>query len=215
MEPARIFETAITSKYPFGIYYPHSDDPGFTLYNWLEGQVKYFLNENLSNLNVKSLHFYLVKGIDINAFKLTTDHHNFIGVTKGLVDYSSFIFRNTLRSNSFMKDLFKENSAEHPIIIEYDQFLDWRNFCEQNKLDYDTLLVTSSNNRRRIISEALFSYFIFFVLLHEIGHLNQQTQQSIYEFDGINEINSDSLRCQVLEMDADKYAIHELGKNIL
>lgn len=215
VEPAEIFETKIRDRYPLGIYCPHSDDPGFTLYNWLEKQINNFLSENLTNLNVQNLHFYLVKGIDINAFKFTSGHYNFIGVTKGLIDYSSFIFRNTLRSNAFMKDLFEADSAEASIIIEFDQFYDWQNFCEQNKLDYNTLLVTPSDNRRRIIAEALFSYFIFFVLLHEIGHLNQGNEDSVYEIDDMHESNPDLLKRQVLEMDADKYAVHELGKHIM
>ena len=215
MEPAEIFETAIKNKYPMGIYFPHSDDPGFTLYNWLQKQITNFFSENLRNLNVQNLHFYFIKAIDINAVKLNSSHYNFIGLTKGLIDYSSFIFRNILRSNSFMKDVFEESSAEPSTIIEFDQFADWQNFCEQNKIDYDTLLVTPSNNRRRIIAEALFSYFIFFVILHEIGHLNQRNEEKIYEIDDMNKSNLDILNRQVLEMDADKYAVHELGKHIM
>ncbi|MEP7229198.1 MAG: hypothetical protein ABI691_03035 [Ginsengibacter sp.] len=216
MKPSEIFERAIRKEYPMGIYDPHLDDPGFILYTWLEKQIKNFLDRSLSNLNVGNLHFYLIKGININAVKFSKDHHNFIGITKGLVDYSSFIFRNILRSSSFMPEIFDESSAENPIVIEFDQFLNWREFCEQNKLDYNTLIISSADNKRRIISEALFSYFIFFVLLHEIGHLNQRNKEFIYEIDDdTDDKSSDILSQQVLEMDADKYAIHELGKHLM
>ncbi|MEJ7671592.1 MAG: hypothetical protein WKF59_02500 [Chitinophagaceae bacterium] len=137
---------------------------------------RYFFDLNSKDFQIKKPNFYLIKSESINACAFPCEGYNFLGVTKGLIDYSSFIFRNILLDNNFFKHELDENNIQQPEKINDEDYQSWTSFCQKNNISFDSLFYTPNNSHRRIIAEALSQYFIFFIIVHETGHLRQKTQ---------------------------------------
>ena len=172
-----------------------------------------FFENNCTHFKLKRPHFYLIQSDTINGCAFSKDGYNFIGLTKGLVDYASFIFRDILLDNEFLPDILENNEKQAPSLINNEVFTSWIEFCKSNNLSFNSLDYTPNNNDRRIIAEALSQYFIFFTILHELGHLLQRNPQYLFELDGSPETQEDNLNSQIMEMDADKFAVNQLANH--
>lgn len=214
MNEREIYEERIKNKYPNGFYVPEPGHPNYEICNWLQQQINNWLSNNVLGLKIRDIQFDFIHSDEINACADTQGQCKFIGVTKGLVDYSSFIFSNYLSSNYFLNDLFTDNIQKQSEIIDNDLFFSWNSFCIQNSIDYNSLKYTPTDPKRKTIAEALFLYFIYFIVLHEIGHLNQK-EDSLFEFNDLNIATANNLEKQILEMDSDKYAVNELAKHLM
>gem|GEM_PF-3002651 len=76
----------------------------------------------------------------------------FIGITKGLIDYTSFIFRNFLRDNDFLTEELGSNTDQKPVIISHQDFSDWVLFCQSNGIADEPLDYTPNNYERKIVA---------------------------------------------------------------
>lgn len=213
IESTKIFDKILQKqKVPKSVYLPQIDDPNYELCSWIQTTINIFLDNNATTLNLEAPHFNLIYGIDINACA-TKPPQNFIGITKGLIDYSSFIFRNFLRDTDFLNDVLGDTN-DQAIIIENMQFVSWSKFCIENGDFYNPLNYSPTNFQRRKVAEALFLYYVFFTIMHEIGHLKQGSRNSIFEFEN-REDEKANLEIQVLEMDADIFAVNALADHLI
>jgi len=214
--PEQIFEKSIATHFPAGIFHPIENSPNFLICKWLDNSVATFFNHNTEYLKIAKPHFYLIHSDSINGCAFDNKGYNFIGITKGLIDYSSFTFRNILRDNNFLPEALEKNENQQAVIINNEDFTGWRTFCQNNNLSFDALDYTPNNSDRRIIGEALSQYFIFFSLLHEVGHLRQRNPNYLLELDTLtNRTKKDYQLHQVLEMDADKFAVNQLANHLI
>lgn len=213
--PENIFEAKILPKFPDGIFIPESYSPNFSICIWLQNSVDTFFDLNSKDFQIKKPNFYLIKSESINACAFPCEGYNFLGVTKGLIDYSSFIFRNILLDNNFFKHELDENNIQQPEKINDEDYQSWTSFCQKNNISFDSLFYTPNNSHRRIIAEALSQYFIFFIIVHETGHLRQKNPNFIFEFNTLSNDDTDNLINQVREMDADKFAINQLANHLI
>lgn len=157
----------------------------------------------------------MIHSDSINGCAFNSRGYNFIGLTKGLIDYSSFIFRNILLDNNFFKEELPPNTDQQPAKIIDENYESWGSFCKKNSFSLDALDYTPNSDDRRLIAEALSQYFIFFTIVHETGHLKQQSQDFIFEFDSQSNDNASNLTRQVKEMDADKFAVNQLANHLI
>lgn len=214
LKPEQIFEKEIEKKFPSGIFTPEEYSPNYSVCKWVQDSVDTFFNANSVYYKIEKPHFYLIQSDTINGCAFNSHGQNFIGLTKGLVDYSSFIFRNILLDNDFIEKELPKNIKQNPVEIVVEDYRSWGSFCKKNNLDFEPLSYTPNNNDRRVIAEALSQYFIFFTVIHETGHLKQKTQNYIFEFETTNS-NTDYLTQQVKEMDADKFAVNQLASHLI
>ena len=209
------FKTSSGEKmFPKGIYLPYNKDLNYEILEWLQNSLNAFLTNNSLSLEITQPHFNFINDDGINACAVRRPFKNFIGMTKGLVDYSAFLFRNFLRDNDFLKDVL-EITEDKAVIINHVQFFNWCKFSNQNLIHHDSLSYSSLSFKRKKIAEALFQYYVFFIILHELGHLKQLTQNlTRFEFEG-EKNKMAKLKSQVLEMDADKFAVNELANHLI
>lgn len=215
MTPEQIFEKAINQQFPAGIFMPEEFSPNFVICLWVQKSVDTFFDANSEYFKIKKPFFYIIRSDSINGCAFNADGYNFIGLTKGLIDYSSFIFRNILLDNEFFKEELPPNDKQTSVKIHDEDYQSWASFCQRNNLSLNALDYTPNDNDRRLIAEALSQYFIFFTLVHETGHLKQQTQNLMFEFDYEINNNADNLTHQVKEMDADKFAVNQLANHLI
>ena len=225
MSPENIFDKILkcqkdskgVSIYPNGIWKPFNGSPNFEYCNWLHYNLNRAFHDNTLDLKIKNLYFYFIHHDGINACADNTNPpYNFIGVTKGLVDYVTFLFCNIVRHENFLPDIFEINLAEESIIIYNETFFSWQKFCTDNSLKkYEPEGYFPSNSKRLIISKGLILNFIFFIIMHEIGHLNQKSRSLFFEFDNLPNEEKDNLSNQTLEMYADKYAVNQLAEQLI
>ena len=222
MNSTEIFDTLLKKyktssgkkRFPKGIYLPFDKDSNYEILGWLQNSLNVFLANNSYSLEITQPHFNFIHHEGINACAIRRHSENFIGMTKGLVDYSSFLFRNFLRDNDFLKDVL-ENTQDEAVIISHVQFFDWCKFRNENIIHHDSLSYSPSSFKRKKIAEALFQYYIFFIILHELGHLKQRAQNlTRFEFEG-EKGKMTNLKSQVLEMDADKFAVIQLANHLI
>jgi hypothetical protein len=89
------------------------------------------------------------------------------------------------------------------------------NFLTENNIDWNSVGIHPSNPIRKEIAKSVFEYFVFFVLMHEIGHLRQKNRKNILEFDNQNKNGESNLKCQVYERDADLYAVNKFAIRLM
>ena len=215
MTPRQIFENHISSRFPAGVFDSTDFSPNFSICVWVENSVKTFFKNNSAHFKLETPYFFLIQSDTINGCAFSKNGYNFIGLTKGLVDYSSFIFRNILLNNDFLSDILESNTDQNSFIIHNEVFTSWKEFCKRNNLSFDSLDYTPNSNDRRIIAEALSQYFIFFTIVHELGHLLQRNPQYLFELDASPKNKEDNLNSQIMEMDADKFAVNQLANHLI
>jgi hypothetical protein len=215
LTPQQIFENHIGSTFPAGIFEPTEFGPNYSICVWVNNSVKTFFENNSAYFKLERPHFYLIQSDTINGCAFSKDGYNFIGLTKGLIDYASFIFRNILLDNEFLPDILENNNDQSPSIIHNEVFTSWIEFCNSNNLSFNSLDYTPNNNDRRIIAEALSQYFIFFTIVHELGHLLQRNPQYLFELETSQKNEEENLNSQIMEMDADKFAVNQLANHLI
>lgn len=213
MTPTRLFDE-ILRPHEKRVYKIFPGDYIFEYLSKLESELQHFLNINSEYFKLKNSHFNFIQGNDINACAIN-DSYNFIGFTVGLVYYSRFIFVNLLRDSAFLNDVLGD-SNEDSIIIKNTQFTDFRTFIRKNSLDAESINILLANTKRREVAESLCSYFYYFILMHEMGHLRQKNRIKGFEFNSqLEDDDNENLKSQALEFDADVYAVNYLAKKLM
>src|ERR1019366_10036068 len=127
MNPSEIFDEILKIQNPpLGVYIPQPGDHNYEICSWLYTTVNNFLETNASVFDLKEPHFDFIQSDGINACA-TQPPNNFIGITKGLVDFSTFMFRNFLRDNDFLKEEL-EMTGDKALVIKHVQFSSWHKF---------------------------------------------------------------------------------------
>lgn len=216
MSAEQIFEAHILNKFPAGIFNPLEGSPNFLICSYLRDSINTYFDKNSVELRIDTPHFYIIQSDTINGCAFTEQGQHFIGITKGVIDYSAFIFRNIMRDNALLPQALWHNIDQQPIIVAEEDFTSWASFCVKNDLSFEALDYNPNSNERRIISEALSQYFIFFVVTHEVGHLRQRNPHYLFELEDAGGSNiSNNLEQQVYEMDADKFAVNMLAEHLI
>lgn len=172
MSPIEEFERILANK-KLGIYYPHSDDLGSEILIPLQREIHNFLQRNLQFFELDNLEFHFINSESINGCAVCCGTTNFIGFSRGLFYFPYYIVSNIFKENTFLYD-FLGDSNEQPITIGSTQFLSMENFLTENNIDWNSVGIHPSNPIRKEIAKPVFEYFLFFVLMHEIGHLRQK-----------------------------------------
>jgi hypothetical protein len=213
MTPIEEFEKELARE-KLGIYYPHPDDLGSEILIPLQTEIKNFLQRNLQFFELDNLEFHCINSDSINGCATCCTKTNFIGLSRGIFYFPYFIISAIFKENTFLFDLLGA-SNEQPITIRSTQFLSMGNFLTENNIDWNSVGIHPSNPIRKEIAKSVFEYFVFFVLMHEIGHLRQKNRKNILEFDNQNSNDESNLKCQVYESDADLYAVNKLAIRLM
>lgn len=213
MEPIGKFEKILAHN-KLGIYYPHPDDLGSEIFIPLQTEIRDFLKRNLHFFELDNLEFYCINSESINGCAVCCDNTNFIGLSRGLFFFGFLIISDIFKENTFLYDFLGE-SNEQPITIGSTQFLTIGNFLKENKIVWNSIGIHPSNPIRKEIAKSVFEYFVFFVLMHEIGHLRQKNRKNIVEFDNENKNDEPYLISQVYESDADLYAVNKFAIRLM
>lgn len=214
MTPIEEFETKLANK-KLGIYYPHPDDLGSEILIPLQTEIKNFLQRNLQFFELNNLEFHCINSESINGCAACCSKTNFIGLSKGLFYFPYFIISAIFKENTFLYD-FLGYSNEQPITIGSHQFHSIGNFLTENNIEWNWVGIHPSNPIRKEIAKSVFEYFVFFILMHEIGHLRQKNRKNILEFD--NQYKDDEVlnfKGQIYERDADLYAVNKFAIRLM
>ena len=183
-------------RFPEGVLNTKLEPPNFETCDYIISSLNLFLANNKDILKLKDPHFNLIHSSELNAC-FYKDQTHFFGLTKGLVDCYQFVFINFLRdSHLFIDEL--GNSKTYPIIINNANFSNWSNFIYTNQIDYSSFKIPELNSKRKSMSSALFTYCIFFIVMHEVGHVKHKKSNTQF----------------VYEMDADMFAVNELVRHM-
>ena len=79
--------------FPNGVYEPYPGDINYDVCKTVQTGINSYLLNNAAYFNLENLHFNFIYSDTTNACA-TKPPNNFIGFTKGLVDYSFFLFTN-------------------------------------------------------------------------------------------------------------------------
>lgn len=213
MSPKDVFQEHLCKlKHPINIYTPAINDEGSEIFIDLEKKIRDFFNRNIENLNIDNLHFYLLDSAAINAcaWKYDNLNLNFVGLTKGLVQYSFLIISNLFKENNFLPDVLGigiEEAARYP----YPNFESIHTFTDLNRTSWISAKMNPDNIPRSLIADSVFDFFIYFVIMHEVAHINQKNKGSFLEFSSNDKLTpEENLILQVKEWDADLYAIEQV-----
>lgn len=212
MEPEKAFDKILRDNDRVGgIYLADNSDPNIEIYNWLQVNVNSFFNSGLVNFKNKKPHFYFIQSYEITGCYDYDDEYCYIGLTKGVVNYSSFFFKNIFKDKDFLSDIIEEeNQDDQPIIIAHVQFKSWITFLGENPLTEDLYFNRPKNLSRSDLADTFSQYFLLFVFMHEVGHLNQNREKLSELMSQCSNEEDQNIIKQIKEMDADKYAANRL-----
>ncbi len=219
MGPEKEFEEKVGKL----VYKPENGDLNKETYDWLENEINGFLyHENASEkvpvLKTKKPQFNFIHDYRVKACanKLGSTEYCFIGISKGLINYSVFLFKNFFRDTFFLCDTIGSlNLKDEMARVQHLDFESWITFENGNGINEDLNLYTPSEPLRRSLSDILAKYFVFFVFLHGVGHLKQnKIELERIKRESTNDKDKNAIQ-QILEMDADKYALNFFVENLL
>ncbi|MEO6328850.1 MAG: hypothetical protein ABIO55_07955 [Ginsengibacter sp.] len=207
-------EEEFTKKVLGGIYLPNKSDFNFEVYDWLQKNVESLFTSGLLDFKNKEPHFYFIQSYDINGSCDDDEEYCYIGLTKGLINFSTFFMNNILKEQSFLSDMIvQEKEHEQPKIIKSVQFKSWNTFSDENFLSEQDSN-KPKNAVRAELADSLNKYFLLFYFMHEVGHLNQDRKKlSEMKEQCSNDIEKNIIQ-QVKEMDSDLYAVNRFLEHL-
>ncbi len=109
-------------RFSGGVFRGTEYSPNYDICEWVKNEVKIFFDFNKEYYQIKNPNFYFIQSDTINGVAVTIPSYSFICLTKGVIDYSSFIFRNVLRDNDFLAGILGSNEQQQARIIKYENF---------------------------------------------------------------------------------------------
>ncbi|MGE7997602.1 hypothetical protein ACQKOF_02765 [Lysinibacillus sp. NPDC093190] len=194
--------------------------PDLTSYKFYENYCKEISNqvkEDLIRLKkenlIRNLEFKYIPGFEINGVSFVRNETDYIWIEEGVIIKTYNMFSELLTHNVFPKYFTTQNEVAQ-ISLRYKN--------EEGINEFNYTYRTSMDEKRKIIAEYLSMFSTKFIILHEIAHhfnghilyLNKELKidkLNIYN----NNLNTEPILIQTLEMDADAFAISQLTREVV
>lgn len=218
MKPSQEFEKCLNTA-GTAIYVPHEDDPNGTLFIDLQKTISDLLKRKSDMFGITNAHFYLLCTPNINGCAKIIQDEFFVAITRGTIDFAINIVAEVCKDQNFLFNLLGP-SSDISAKFAYDDFSSSRKFITNNYIGLKGREFNSNNYLRRSVADAMITYFVLFFLLHEIGHLRQQSREAgeanlnLRSQKGQQELEENIIK-QVREIDADLYATNHLASELI